>query len=100
MDTSRFKKWKHFTITESLPGSAWGTGGTGLGDFTGNGIMDVAVSRRETRTAYWFERQSLDPTRHRSIGSSDEHARRSRTRYRPRRLAGHCIYSRVVQESR
>ena len=71
MDTSRFKKWKHFTITESLPGSAWGTGGTGLGDFTGNGIMDVAVSRRETRTAYWFERKNDDLWIRHDIGQSE-----------------------------
>ena len=58
MDTSKFKKWKHFSIAESLPGRAWGTGGIGLGDFTGNGSLDVAVSRRETLTAYWFERRS------------------------------------------
>jgi len=57
MNTDRFKKWQHFTIAESLPGHEWGTGGTGLGDFTGNGVLDVAVSRRETETAYWFERK-------------------------------------------
>ena len=54
MNADRFKKWQHFTIAESLPGHEWGTGGTGLGDFTGNGVLDVAVSRRETETAYWF----------------------------------------------
>jgi hypothetical protein len=54
-DTDRFTKWTHITIAASLPGSAWGTGGIGLADFNGDGRLDVAVSRRETQTAYWFE---------------------------------------------
>jgi hypothetical protein len=54
---SEFRKWKHFTITPSLPGSAWGTGGIGIADFNDDGNPDVAVSRRQTKTAYWFERK-------------------------------------------
>ncbi len=57
MDLTKFKKWKHFSIADALPGSAWGTGGIGLADFNGDGFLDVAVSRRETKTAYWFERK-------------------------------------------
>ena len=38
-----FMKWKHFTITPSLPGSSWGTGGIGVADFIGDGSPDVAV---------------------------------------------------------
>ena len=47
MDESKFVQWVHFTIAESLPGHAWGTGGIGLGDLNGSGYLDVVVSRRE-----------------------------------------------------
>jgi hypothetical protein len=50
-------KWTHFTIADPLPGSAWGTGGIGLADFDGDGDLDIVLSRRETLTAYWFERK-------------------------------------------
>ena len=76
MDLSRFRKWKHFTICESLAGNGWGTGGTGLADFTGNGTLDVAVSRRETQTAYWFERKSDEAWVQHVIGQS-EHLQRT-----------------------
>ena len=45
-------QWTHFTIDDALPGKAWGTGGIGLADFTGDGQLEVAVSRRETKTVY------------------------------------------------
>ncbi len=70
LDTTSYKSWKHFYIAESLPGDKWGTGGTGLGDFTGNGTLDVALSRRQTRTAYWFERKSDDTWVRHVIGQS------------------------------
>ncbi len=75
MNKSRFKKWTHFSITDSLPGQAWGTGGIGLGDFTGNGRLDVAVSRREPLTAYWFGRESDGVWVRHVIGQSEHLAR-------------------------
>ena len=48
--------WKHFSIDPVLPGSSWGTGGTALADFDGDGDLDAAISRRNTQTAYWYER--------------------------------------------
>lgn len=57
MGLEKFKQWKHFSITDSLPGSAWGTGGTGVADFDGDGKLEVVVSRRETKTAYLFKRK-------------------------------------------
>ena len=72
MSKSRFTKWTHFSIADSLPGHAWGTGGIGLGDFTGNARLDVAVSRRETLTAYWFERKSDGVWIRHVIGRSEQ----------------------------
>jgi FG-GAP-like repeat len=48
--------WTHFTIADPLPGSSWGTGGIPLADFDGDGDLDISLSRRETKTAYWFQR--------------------------------------------
>lgn len=50
--------WKHFSIDAVLPGSSWGTGGTALADFDGDGDLDAAISRRNTQSAYWYERIS------------------------------------------
>lgn len=48
--------WKHFSIDPVLPGSSWGTGGPALADYDGDGDLDVAISRRNTLSAYWYER--------------------------------------------
>ncbi len=56
-DPMKGLKWKHFTIADPLPGSSWGTGGIPLADFDGDGDLDIVLSRRETETAYWFERK-------------------------------------------
>ncbi len=50
-------RWTHFTIADPLPGTSWGTGGIPLADFDGDGDLDTVLSRRETQTAYWFERR-------------------------------------------
>ncbi len=47
--------WKHFSIDPVLPGSSWGTGGPALADYDGDGDLDVAISRRNTKSAYWYE---------------------------------------------
>ena len=70
-DPSRFAKWEHFVIAESLPGSAWGTGGIGVGDFDGDGDLDIALSRREPETAYWFERETDSTWTRHEIASSE-----------------------------
>jgi len=48
--------WQHFSIDPVLPGSSWGTGGPALADYDGDGDLDVAISRRNTLSAYWYER--------------------------------------------
>lgn len=48
--------WKHYAIDPVLPGSSWGTGGTALADFDGDGDLDAAISRRNTKSAFWYER--------------------------------------------
>ena len=57
MNTDKYKSWQHFPIDNALPGSAWGTGGIGVADFNGDGKVDVAISRREPQTAYWYEQK-------------------------------------------
>ena len=49
-----FARWTRHVITPALPGKRWGTGGVGLHDLTGDGRLEVVVSRRETQSAYWF----------------------------------------------
>ena len=63
--------WTHFTIAERLPGSAWGTGGTPLADFDGDGGLEFSLSRRETKTAYWFQRVDDATWVRHTIGTHD-----------------------------
>lgn len=64
-------KWTHFTIAHFLPGSGYGTGGIGLADLDGDGDLDVIVSRRETKTAYWFEHKEDATWIRHVIGTAD-----------------------------
>ncbi len=70
-DLGRFTRWKHFVVAEALPGNAWGTGGIAVGDFDADGDPDFAVSRRQPKTAYWFERKTDSEWLRHTIGSSD-----------------------------
>jgi hypothetical protein len=65
------KSWTHFDIANALPGKAWGTGGIGLADFDGKGCLEVAVSRRETLSAYWFKRRADDKWDQYTIGTTE-----------------------------
>ena len=64
-------KWTHFYVTESLPGKSYGTGGIGLADFDGDGDLDILVSRRETKSAYWFDRKDDAKWIQHVVGTSD-----------------------------
>jgi hypothetical protein len=56
LSLDKYKKWKHFTIDNALPGKAWGTGGNCLADIDGDGTLNVIISRREPQTAFWYKR--------------------------------------------
>lgn len=67
----RFSRWTHFTIADPLPGSAWGTAGPVLGDFNGDGRLDMALSRREPQEAYWFQRQQDGQWARHTVGRAE-----------------------------
>jgi hypothetical protein len=69
-DPMKGLKWTHFTIADPLPGSSWGTGGIPLADFDGDGDLDIVLSRRETETAYWFERKDDATWARHTVGHS------------------------------
>lgn len=56
--TVSYPSWTHFSIDPILPGSGWGTGGAVLSDFDLDGDPDVAISRRDSKEAYWYERMN------------------------------------------
>ena len=66
-------RWKHFTIADPLPGTelSSGVGGIPPADFDGDGDLDVAISRGETKTAYWYERKSDAEWIQHTIGSAE-----------------------------
>ena len=66
-----YPAWKHFSIDPVLPGSAWGTGGTAVADFNGDEKPDVAISRRNTKSAYWYEQVNDSVWIQHLIGTSE-----------------------------
>ena len=51
-------RFQHFTIRDPLPGTSWGTAGTLLADFDGDGDLDCALSRRDAHGFWWYERRT------------------------------------------
>ena len=68
---SQTPEWTHFYIDNVLPGSSWGTGGPALADYDKDGDLDVAISRRVTQSAYWYERVNDSVWIQHLIGSSE-----------------------------
>lgn len=75
MTTERFRRWTHFAIDDHLPGEGWGTGGIAVGDFTGLGEANVAISRRDTLSAYWYRRHNDGEWSRHVVGQSEHLAR-------------------------
>ena len=71
--------WTHFSIDSHLPPvdsvGGYGTGSIGLADFDMDGDLDIALSRRQTQTAYWYERDNDSTWIRHVIGSNKQLSR-------------------------
>lgn len=52
---SQVNNWTHFVIDQPLVGSGWGTSGPALGDFDQDSDLDLVITRREAKAAFWYE---------------------------------------------
>lgn len=66
-----YPNWKHFYVDPILPGGSWGTGGPAVADFDGDGDLDLAISRRNTKSAYWYEQKNDSIWIQHLIGTAD-----------------------------
>lgn len=66
-----YPQWTHYYIDSVLPGDSWGTGGIAFTDFDGDGDLEVAISRRNTKSAYWYERTNDSVWIQHLIGGSE-----------------------------
>jgi hypothetical protein len=64
--------WTHFSIDSQLFGHGYGTGSIGLADYDGDGDLDIALSRRESLSAYWYERDNDSTWIKHTIGTSEQ----------------------------
>jgi len=65
-------RWTHFSIDSQLYGNGYGTGSIGLADYDGDGDLDIALSRRQALSAYWYERDNDSTWIRHTIGTSEQ----------------------------